>query len=332
MNYSVYKKRIGINGITRREREINNFKDKIIRYAKDNPSYKEVKINNVDDVLIVDSSTNLDTFSIKSTPDHNFYAGDIVDWENAKWLILTSRHDKEVYCKGMMQKCTYELKWQNKNRDIIKQPVIVSSGTGKVITSSSGKIEISNLVITGANERVVYISYNEESKKIKRLDRFFIDNDLETPLPYRVTGIDNVTNVYDGHGYIMLNLKEDTLHDDDNISLMICDYKEKDEEPIKQEFYSQIVSDVDGIILGYKKGTRFSPSFYNDDILVDGIKPLWSVESIDNSKINIAYDNDDLIVSVLEKDMLGQSIKVSLSDVNNKYSLCSKIYTVESIY
>ena len=99
-------------------------------HFKDSIDYQpEAKVNGKQQELIVAKNKSVtNTRRIYAYPGETFYAGDVVDALNAKWLITEVDQNKEVYTKGIMQLCNRELIWQNRNTAHSFQSRVQDSG------------------------------------------------------------------------------------------------------------------------------------------------------------------------------------------------------------
>ena len=323
-SFEIFKGRMKNSGLRRNEREINRLKNKIVRYRYDSPSLKKVQLNGKNKEMFIDSTSDYDVYTIKSIPNDIFYAGDILTWEDYKWLITESVVENNIYTKGKINKCTYELKWIDDGK-IKKQPCVIKSGTSET--------EQGLFIVVGIDKVICLLSFNEYTTKIKKGMRFFIDNDLKSPTPYKVVGVENVANVGNGHGYITLTLDEDVLLKEDNIELLICNYYDKKQEEVnKNGKYAKITKSIDGIILGYDDGTLFSVEFINDGLVINDIIPKWDIQSSIKEDLKIIENENGVLISATKESSLGNTVKITVSDSNNEFAPDEVIVKVVSIY
>lgn len=324
-SFDLFKERMKTYGLRRNEREINKLKNKIVRYRYDSPSLKIIQLNGNKKEMFIDSTNDYDVYVIKSLPNDVFYAGDILIWENYKWLITESKVENNIYSKGKMSKCTYELKWIDDGGIIKTQPCVIKSGTSET--------EQGSFIVIGINKVVCLISYNEDTLNIKRGMRFFIDNNKKNPTPYKVVGVENVSGVGNNHGYIVLTLDEDVLLKEDNVELYICNYYDKKQDSVEETGkHAEISMSIDGIVLGFNEGTLFSAKFMDNDSKVDNIKPVWNIQSSIKDDLNIVENDYGIIISANKKSSLGNMVKITLSDEHNQFLSDEVIVKVVSIY
>ena len=120
-------------------------------HFKDSIDYQpEAKVNGKQQELIVAKNKSVtNTRRIYAYPGETFYAGDVVDALNAKWLITEVDQNKEVYTKGIMQLCNRELIWQNRHTGEIlrrwvtaEKPYYSNLDEAKPLTVSSREYKI----------------------------------------------------------------------------------------------------------------------------------------------------------------------------------------------
>lgn len=226
--FGEYQARVNQRGTTDRERTLYYEKQHLKSLAVNSLSCKSCKVNGVDQLLIIDDGTLPYYKDVKSLPDEYFNAGDLVEWADAMWLMVSCDWDKEVYTYGKMQQCNYVLKWQNANAEIIERWSVVLSAS----KYNNGE-KYNNVIVVGSNQLMVYLPIDEETLKLKSNKRLIVDFNTESPKCYDITRADTVTMGYDGtteprydgKGCILLILTETEINPDvDRIDLMLCDY------------------------------------------------------------------------------------------------------------
>lgn len=193
--------------------------------TKDSLSYKDVLINGKASNLIIYAATMDHKKYICSECGDIFYVGDMVRYKDSNWLILRADVDDEIYTRGYMERCNYNLKWQDADGNMLSQECMVLSAS----QYNSGEFALKDVTI-GYNQFMIYITLNDDTKKFRADKRFFIDNNKENPKPYRVTRVDTVSMTFDGVGIVSMIVTEDQYSPElDNIDLEICDYFVKPE-------------------------------------------------------------------------------------------------------
>lgn len=235
-DFITYKARVKLRGNTARDRTLFYEKQNLKRNAPDSLSFKNCKVNGVEQSLIIDDGTLPYYKNIKSLPDETFDTGDYVEWADSMWLIVSCDWDKEVYTYGKVQQCNYVLKWQDRDANIIERWSVVLSAS----KYNNGE-KYNNIIVVGSNQLMVYLPLDSETLKLKANLRLMVDFNTESPKCYDVTRVDTVTMSYDGiaeprydgKGCILLILTETEFNPDvDNIPLMICDYVDPSSVPV----------------------------------------------------------------------------------------------------
>lgn len=306
-----FRKRVKHEGATLRERILTRDRRMINRYAPDNPSYKEVFINGESINLIINSTENQDRKSFATMPGEHIDRGTILEW-NGYWMVISTDYDEELYQKGIIKKCNYVLKWINEKREIIERNCIVTY-------PYYSSLDTDKLLSVNTTRSMVDIPFDEETKKIRMGDRFFISRNEDHPVPYSVENVNDVAEVFNGFGYITLGLRQTQLDvDEDNTDLFICNYKAKEEDTISDNRYCAIKATPSYLIVGYK-GITLSPLFYSDGVLVNDVVPKWTINCDFLSSLTINQSELDYVISTDENNLLGRSFTVSLIDENEEY-------------
>lgn len=202
------------------------------RHFKDSIDYQpEAKINGKQQELIVAKNKSVtNERRIIAYPGETFYAGDVVDALNAKWLVTEVDQNKEVYTKGIMQICNRELIWQNRNTGEIlrrwvtaEKPYYSNLDEAKPLTVSS-------------REYKIQVTFDEETSLIDIDKRFMLEIIGESPKTYKVTSVDTITDRFymsgDIRGFLVLNVTQDLYNPKtDRKDLLICDYIEPSVAP-----------------------------------------------------------------------------------------------------
>ena len=315
MDWSSFEKNAKASGNSRRERELNKARHYLNKYGENNPSYKKVKINGIDDVLAINTGTQPYYKKFHTLPDHQINAGDYVEWANAIWLVKTADFDDELIIDGALQQCNYVLRWQDDNLNIIDRQVVSQGATAY----NTGLLD-KELLTIGYNQLLVLIPFDDDTKKLGRNKRFFLSNTINDMRPYKITSFDTTTNIYNGNGYISMMLSEDQLQKDDNVELQICNYHEKENIDITENTRSEISYKSTKIKSGYKKGTTFTANFYNGENLVDGINPKWEIKCNFKEDLKIVEDGNKITISLDNDDLINQHLSLTLSDTEENYT------------
>lgn len=221
-SWDAYQARINSIGPTMRsaslKRETRFVSDKI----RNSLSYHAVTIDGVEqDVAIVDTD-NLNEKFIYSMPGGDITHGGLVEYMDNHWLVTERDASTEVYTRAKMIQCNYLLRWVGYDRTLREQWCIVEDGT-KYLT---GQYEDRDFISTRGDSRIsITIARNEYTRKMKRGDRFLVDDEAsDTMLAYELTKPLKVGHVYNGNGVYKFVLQEVNTIDEDNQELRVADY------------------------------------------------------------------------------------------------------------
>jgi len=319
INWDLYNKRLNINGDTKRDRDITCLKNNINKNIADSPSCKDVKINGIEKKIDF-IKTKKDIIEINSLPNEVFYRGDYVEYNQKIFLIIFSDADDEIYTSGKMQECNYLLRWQNSQGDIIERYIITSNAS----TYNNGESENKTLTI-GTDQLMLFIPCDDETIKLRRGKRFFIDNNTENPMSYELTRPDTTTYFRNGHGYICCIVTECQVNTTtDRPDLMICDYFTPSPTPPTSTpvtTYSKITyKSLPEIKLG-GNAKSFTVTFYdeNNNILTN-LTPKWQIKSDFDGVILMSTSNPNVVSLKVSgaNSLIGKTFVLEVCDTNDE--------------
>ncbi len=193
LNLDLYLSRIEAYKVSDKEGMIDTIKKNILDDFLGNPSHEEVIINGINrDVHIV--TEGLKGQKLLCKPGENIQAGEYVQWNN-DYFLCTYRHpDDKIQAKGTIQKCNHNLKWINKDNELITRYCIEDSRT-LYTTGIKGEkvIDIPNGMVG------IQLPYDEETRELNRKDSFIFNK-----TKYSLSFYDETTN----EGLIVLVCEE----------------------------------------------------------------------------------------------------------------------------
>lgn len=92
-------------------------------------SYHHAIIDGEQRNLAIINSDNLNQKTLCTMPGESLPHGGVVEWMNNFWLITELDANNEVYSKGVMRQCNYQLRWISSDGNIIERWCIVEDGT-----------------------------------------------------------------------------------------------------------------------------------------------------------------------------------------------------------
>lgn len=222
IGWGEYDARMGVIGEHKRDMWVNHTKASILRRAKDSLSYHTVLINGVEQNVTVTHRPDMYEKRICAMPDEKLAHGGIVDFADTKWLITDVDFDNEIYQRGLMRQCNYQLKWIGKDGTLKEKWCVVEDGTKYLI----GEKEL-QLMTVGDARIAVTVGKDEDTVELSRGMRFIIDDsDTDNVLVYEITKPNRLFNSFEGHGVFRFILTEVNLTDADNIKERIADYSD----------------------------------------------------------------------------------------------------------
>jgi hypothetical protein len=121
---------IAKSNLSSKERTIEQMQYDILADFYDSPSYQSVTINNVSrDVQILDENAitkNPNKKRVLCKPDEDINIGDDILWNSQHWLCTNIDSDKEIYAKGIIERCNNTLSFY-KNGILKEIPCIITA-------------------------------------------------------------------------------------------------------------------------------------------------------------------------------------------------------------
>jgi hypothetical protein len=198
----------------------NSIKRNISSTFKNSPSYYQVQVNtsstpNVTsnlDSWIVDDSKIKELKQIQLIPDQTLNFGDIIIWNNERWLTTQVDNMGGVYYRGSIQRCYSSLKWLDSIGEIREAWFTTTTDTSRSLGIQDGKV-----LIMPYERRYLAIQSNVYAQQIHKDQRFIFDNRV-----WKTVSVDGLLT-----GLIMLTLEENLESNaNDRMDLRIADYVE----------------------------------------------------------------------------------------------------------
>jgi hypothetical protein len=151
VNWTIYERKLKINGNITRDRQINLMKDGIINSFADSPSYRSAYFNGsttATDIQIIDS----DKYYIKTIqmkPNENINVGDLIVFDSRTWLCTEVDKTNPVFQYGKIYLSTQTITLY-KNNTSYQIPCVIQSGikTSQLGTDENTYIEMPSSTIT----------------------------------------------------------------------------------------------------------------------------------------------------------------------------------------
>lgn len=277
-------------------------------------------------LIIKDSDSEPWKKKIKSKHSAPFNLGDYIEWNDQIWLVTIVDVDDKTYHSGYMYLCTFPLRWQNQNGDIIERWVYVddvSSGTG--VTGN-------DTLTVGDNEYDIWLPIDIETKQLTRDMRFVIDfDDAQRPDVYKLTN--RVVNQYNNQyfnrgGILILTLSFDVFNEDtdkfveiDNShSGWICNYKSisisSDDFLGNDLSYYAVINGNRELKCGFNR--TYTVQFFEDsgnEIDWNTVSFMWNIVS--DFEVKSQINGNQIVVSVDDDTLIGSNFTLQCKHVNN---------------
>lgn len=256
------------------------------RTLNDGTRLYQMHLNGFDgkDVLVNDQPRRVvitEKFSTKETlrkviDAHGLLkVGDIFSFSDAIWVLRKLDNENDVYDTGTLEVSPSSLNWINQSGEIIISPFIFNSDNLSNFGIDEGKI----ITITN-DRRVVAISSNDDSLKLKIGQRFIFDESA-----WKIISINRLNPL------IELVLQSDEINPvTDNVELRIADYKDK------VAIYSLNVLNGNSLSLSPNSPLQLQVEVRNRDQIVPS--PTLSFSSADDSICTV--DTKGLLTPISE--------------------------------
>lgn len=331
MDWDIYENRLGVSGVSGRDRAISRTQESILRKAENSPALKSVHVNGLEMRLFINTTDVPSEKMFNTLPGELINIGDILLWNEMHWLVTKVDFDDEITRRGHIVQCNRQIRWQNSvTGEIIERWCLAT----KPYTSNIDKGQV---ISTSNREYKVQLSYDEESRLVDLDKRFLLEEIGGEPKAYIVTSVDTLTNRYqdiDG-GFLIWNLTQTEYHPaTDNAELMIANYIKPGTPPPPPpiDLLPCSITGKNSIRLGAYR--RYGAVFYdaNGDVVVDGsVSPVWTVEPPQGAGASVTWtvENGQLTLSVDENAQLSDTqINLTLADSAGAYapsSLCVEV-------
>lgn len=166
------------------------------------------------------------------------------------YLIMTMPDTNQIYTKVPIHECNYVLKWQDSSGKVLSYPCSIENAS----QYNTGENSVNSVIRTGFSQLMAWLSFDENTLKIGRTNRFFVDYDKTSPLVYRTTSMNHVDYSYNENRIIRIVLTEDEYNPDvDNVELWLCDYIDPENIPTPTEPIEVTYTGLPEIRIGGRK-------------------------------------------------------------------------------
>lgn len=217
-NWSLYERKLKIDGETFKDRQINSLKDAILEDFEDSPSFHSVKINDIDrGVQILDENAinkNPNKKRVLCKPEEDINIGDDIVWNSVHWLCTNVDSDKEIYAKGIIERCNNTLKWQTSTGEIKEYSCLIADKTSVY----SDGINTNKFITLGDDQILITIQNNSDTILLE-VDKRFMFNHNKNDI-YKLSKIQSLVQ----EGILYLTMTKDQYSANDRLDLNLADY------------------------------------------------------------------------------------------------------------
>ena len=226
------------------------------------------------------------------------------------WLCVESYDVSGIHWEGKLAKCLRWLKWQDVNGIIQEIPIIVTSAS----KYNNGQ-DVSNTITLGSDQLLIFMSKNDDTLKLDRGYKFFIDDNLDDPTVYELTRIDTALYTYMGKGFLSMIVTECAYTPSENdLKYGVCNYKEVDTEdltPSDPENPDEM-TDLSATISGNKNlKVGFSRTYTATITDADGNAVEWdntySWNVVSDFEVGQEIDGNTIKLLVEDDSLIGES-------------------------
>ena len=242
--------------------------------------------------------------------------------KNEYWLCVESYNVDDIHYKGVLGKCMRWLKWQDDNGIIQESPVIVTSAS-KYNNGERGDEVLS----IGSDQLMVFAPLNDDTIKLDRGKKFFIDERKDNPTTYELTRADTALYTFMGKGFMSMILTECAYAvSEDDLKYGVCDYTPLTTPPENDDettILNGVIFGSDSLKLGFTRtytatvtDTDRNNIGWSDDDFYWNIYPAKDVVlSIDKDKVNILAEDESLIGNTIRIEVRYRGILICGKDV-----------------
>lgn len=242
--------------------------------------------------------------------------------KNEYWLCVESYNVDDIHYKGALGKCMRWLRWQDDNGAIQEVPIIVTSAS-KYNNGERGD----DVLSIGSDQLMVYAPLNDDTIKLDRGKKFFIDERKDNPTTYELTRADTTLYTFMGKGFMSMILTECAYTaSEDDLKYGVCDYmpltippKDDNETTV----LNGVISGSDNLRVGFtrtytatitdKDGKNIA---WSDDDFYWNIYPANDVVlNIDKNKASVLAEDESLIGNTIRIEVRYRGVLICSKNV-----------------
>ena len=230
--------------------------------------------------------------------------------KNEYWLCVESYNVDDIHYKGALGKCMRWLRWQDDNRAIQEVPIIVTSAS-KYNNGERGD----DVLSIGSDQLMVYAPLNDDTIKLDRGKKFFIDERKDNPTTYELTRADTTLYTFMGKGFVSMILTECAYTaSEDDLKHGVCDYispatpPENDNETT---VLNGVISGSDNLRVGFTRTyTATTTDKDGKNIAWSDDDFYWNIYPVNDVVLNI--DKNKASVLAEDESLIGNTIRIEV--------------------
>lgn len=313
------KERIKQSGATLYDEQIKDAQDILAYGFQDDVSYNpNIVTYRTDDKIPIKmydqkySATYGITAKFLSPHDYPIELGQLLydNKKNAYWLCVESYDVSGIHCEGKLGKCGRFLKWQDENGVIQETPMIVTSAA-KYNNGEEG----SAVIKLGSDQLMLFMQLNEDTVKLDREMKFFIDENKSDPSVYELTRTDTALYTYMGIGFLSIVVTECAYTPTDKeLELGVCNYKEPSSPTPPQPSAPDKTTDLTAAISGNKElkigfsrtyTVAFADKETGEPVDWNDVEFIWNIDT--DFDIKQSVSDNQITISVNDESLVGSS-------------------------
>lgn len=226
------------------------------------------------------------------------------------WMCVESYEVDNIHYKGVLGKCMRWLRWQDDNGVIQEFPIIVTSAS-KYNNGEHGDKVLS----VGSDQLMAFVPLNDDTIKLDRGKKFFIDERKDNPTTYELTRADTALYTFMGKGFMSMILTECAYTaSEDDLKYGVCDYippstlPENDDETT---ILNGVISGSDSLKIGFVRTyTATATDKSGNDIIWSDDDFYWNIYPAKDVVLNINKNE----VSILAEDesLIGNTVRIEV--------------------
>lgn len=321
-----------------REKELAKVNKNADKHFDDTFDTQDVLVNgNPMQVMIIkDTDGNVNKKKIKTRHNDIIKLGDYVEWNDQIWMVSLLDPDDKTWNRGYMYLCTILLRWIDISGEIIERWVCAEDYT-KYSMGETGN----NNIVVGDYQYGITLPVDDDTKKLKRGNRFVIDfDDNYPPDTYRLSGKKaylNDNRYFEKGGLMTITLTYDFFDEErdklvkleNGTDVWICDYKRdlSDGEQSKPDLPTDTPIELISIVGNEDLKIRFKRTYQisSNSSNINFNEYHWKVVS--NFKVYQEITNDNkIILYVRDEEFISSSFLLQLT--KNEEVIAEKTITV----